>query len=300
MSSVDRRLAAAVVLIGLLFGFPTAVGATITGGCQGEGHSTSTGANLTTDTEWHLKSTDVAGGSGTSPAKMKTASVGAYALGLALPIASGVSEDGETAGAVDGISVATYAILGARFTVAGSASGDAQCSGQITIILDDVNPLLTVLGGGGILLAIIGLIVLLLLSRSGGGCAQRLLGGFFGALGGGGAALAGEQFGFLDPTELIGLFILIGGAILGFLIPGVFGGGGAAPVPPAAPSQPAPAQPSAMSPNDDGNTATDIFKGGEAPGDATGAEVVGGVDSSGDASSREPYRGGGVGGGDPM
>jgi hypothetical protein len=307
MSSVGRRLAAAVMLIGLLFGFPAAVGATITGGCSGEGHSTSTGANLTTDTEWHLKSTDVAGGSGTSPAKMKSANVGAYALGIALPIASGTSKDGETQGAVDGLSVSTYAILGARFTVAGSASGDGQCSGQITIILDDVNPLFTLLGGGGILLALVGLIVLLLLSRSGGGCAQRLLGGFFGALGGGGAALAGEQFGLLDPTQLIGLFILIGAAIVGFLIPGIFGGGGGdTPTPLPAPATPAPQAAQPTTPEDYGSTATDVFKAGDtSPGDATGGQVVGGVSSSGGAtpaesSSGETYPGGGVGGGGPM
>ncbi len=48
--------------------------------------------------------------------------------------------DGDTAGSVDGISVEPYAILGHRFTVAGSASGEgAPCSGQIVIILDDVD-----------------------------------------------------------------------------------------------------------------------------------------------------------------
>lgn len=233
MSSLIRRFGATAALMGLLLAWPGAVGATITGGCTGEGHSTSSGANLTTGTEWHLKKDDVAGGSGTSPAKMKSASVGAYALGLRLPIASGTSEDGETQGGVDGISIATYAILGHRFVVAGSASGDGQCSGEIEIILDDVDPLFTILGGGGILLALVGLIVLLLLSRSGGGCAQRVLGGLFGALGGLGGALAAEQFDLIDPTEPTGLFILIGAAILGFIVPGIFGGGGDARAPTA-------------------------------------------------------------------
>lgn len=240
MSSMVRRLgstAALLALLALLLAFPGSAGATITGGCTGEGHSTSSSANLTTETEWHMRSTDTAGGSGTSPAKMHSASVGAYALGIALPIASGTSEDGETTGAVEGVSVATYAILGARFTVAGSASGDGQCSGQITIILDDVNPLLTVLGGGGILLAIIALFVLIALSRGGGGCAQRISGGLFGLLGGLGGALAAEQFGFLDPTEIFGLLIVIAAAILGFVVPGLFGGGE---TPPAAPTSPPP------------------------------------------------------------
>src|SRR6185503_557941 len=120
---------------------------------------------------------DVAGGSGTAPSPMKVASVGAYALGISLPIAGGTSEDGETAGAVDGVSVSTYAVLGKRFVVAGSASGDgAPCSGEIEIILDDVDALFTVLGGGGILLALVGLIAVLLLGRGEGGCGSRILG----------------------------------------------------------------------------------------------------------------------------
>jgi hypothetical protein len=219
-----RRLAAATALVGLLFAFPVATSATITGGCTGEGHSTSSSANLTTDTKWHLKRNDVAGGSGTSTAKMKSASVAAYALGIGIPIASGTSKDGETAGSVDAVSVATYAILGHRFVVGGSASGDGQCSGQIEILIDDVNPLLTILGGGGVILAIIGLIAVLLFARSEGGCLNRGLSALFGGLGGLGLALALEQFEILDPTQPIGLFILIGAAVLGFLTAGLFGG----------------------------------------------------------------------------
>jgi hypothetical protein len=222
--SLARRLAAATALVGLLFAFPVATSATITGGCTGEGHSTSSSANLTTDTEWHLKRDDAAGGSATSPAKMKSASVAAYALGIGIPIAGGKSEDGETDGSVDGVSVATYAILGHRFVVAGSASGDGQCSGQIEILLDDVNPLLTVLGGGGIILALIGLIAMLLFARTEGGCANRILSGLFGALGGLGLGLALEQFEILDPTQPFGLFILVGAAVLGFITAGLFGG----------------------------------------------------------------------------
>jgi hypothetical protein len=179
---------------------------------------------------------DVAGGSGTAPAKMRAASVAAYALGIGLPIASGTSEDGETEGSVDGVNVATYAILGHRFVVAGSGSGDAQCSGEIEILLDDVNPLFTVLGGGGIILAVIGLIAVILFSRSSGGCANRFLSAFLGGLGGVGGALAAEQFAILDPTEPFGLLVVLGAAVIGFITAGMFGGGGVGvePAPPAA------------------------------------------------------------------
>ena len=177
--------------------------ATIEPPCSGTGTSTSGGEiDLTTATEWHLLSTDIAGGHGESTVEMKAGSVAAHALGLSLPIASD-SGDGDTAGSVQGVSVAPFAVLGQRFLVSGSASGDSgSCSGEITIILDDVNPLTTVLGGGGVLVGVVGAAAIVLGARSGGGLGSRLLATVFGALGGAGLGLAGEQFGILDPATL--------------------------------------------------------------------------------------------------
>jgi hypothetical protein len=233
MSNLIRRCAAAAAIMGLLFTFPGAVGATITGGCTGEGHSTSSSANLTSDTVWHIKKDDVAGGSGTAPGLVHNAVVGAYALGIALPISSGTSAEGKTTGAVDGLSVSAFAIFGHRFVVSGSGTGDANCSGQIEILIDDVNPLLTVLGGGGVALAIIGLLAVLRMSRGGKGLARRLIDGIFGAVGGLGLALSLEQFGVLDPTQIVGLLVVVGTAIVALLTTGILGGGNTPdPVPP--------------------------------------------------------------------
>ncbi|TME11898.1 MAG: hypothetical protein E6I65_05415 [Chloroflexi bacterium] len=228
-----RRLAVGGALVALALVFPTSAAATITGGCTGEGHSTSSSANLTTDTIWHLKRDDVAGGSGSSPAAMHRASVSAYGLGLGLPIAGGTSESGETSGSLDGVQVSTYAVLGRQFVVAGSASGDAQCTGQILIIIDDVQAVFTVLGGGGIILGILGLLGMLLFARGERGFANRLVSAFLGALAGVGLGLAAEQFDLLDPTRPIGLFLVIGLAVVGFLTAGMLGPRGAQPLAPA-------------------------------------------------------------------
>lgn len=280
-----RRLGTTAAVLAVVLAFPAASSAAISGGCEGEGHSSSgSGANLTTDTEWHLKSDDVAGGTGTSVAKMHAASVAAYALGIGIPIASGTSDDGETVGSVEGISLETYAILGHRFVVSGSASGDALCSGQIEILLDDVNPLFTVLGGGGIILALIGLVALLLFSRSSGGCLNRLLSAMFGGLGGLGAALALEQFEVLDPTQPIGLFIVVGLALLGFVSAGLFG-------------------PKDVPPATTGTTYATTPVGSTATTGALLSDPLGGwapVDPPGPASvgtDTDVYPGGGVGGG---
>jgi hypothetical protein len=229
-------LAAGAALAAFLV-FPGAAAATIRGGCTGTGTATSGGADLTTATEWHVMKDDVGGGTGNSPTKVKSASVGAYALGIPIPIASGVDEgEGKTEGTVSGVSVSLFALLGQRFTVAGSA--DNGCSGEITIIIDDVNPLFTAFGGGGVLLALLGLVVVLAMLRGDNGIGRRLVDALFGTIGGLGAALALEQFGILDPTELIGLFIVIGAAVIAFLTTGILGSGSSTEPEPPAPTTP--------------------------------------------------------------
>ena len=225
-----RRLATVAALAALL-AFPGTAGATISGGCTGTGSATSGSVDLTTATEWHVKKDDVGGGSGQSPSKVKSASVGAAALGLTIPIASGTSEDGETEGSVSGLSVSMFAALGARFVVSGSA--DNGCSGEITIIIDDVNPLLTLLGGGGLVLLVLALIVVLMMTRGGRGVGRRLVDALFGLVGGIGGALMLEQLGILDPTEFIGLILAIAFAIIGFLTCGILGAGSSTATPPS-------------------------------------------------------------------
>lgn len=276
--TLARRLRAGTAVLALALAFPAATAATITGGCQGEGQASSgNGANLTTDAEWHLSRDDVAGGSATSPMPMRQASVAAYALGLALPIAGGTDEDGKTAGSVDGVAVETYAILGHRFVLGGSASGDGQCSGEIEIILDDVDPLFTILGGGGIILAVIGLLAMLLFTRSTGGCLNRVLSAIFGALGGLGGALALEQLDVLDPTEPIGLFLLIGAALVGFVTAGIFGGGAdGTDVGTQGTKEPQRSITEPGWPPADPGTETDVYPGGAVGGGAVGGGAVGG------------------------
>jgi hypothetical protein len=127
------------------------------------------------------------------------------------------------------MNVAPFAVLGQRFTVAGSASGPTgSCSGQITIILDDVNPLMTVLGGGGMVAGLVGAAVVVSGLFLGGGLLSRLLGGLFGGLGGVGLALALQQFGVLDPTTLIGLVIPGVGLVAGVGLPGLLHSSGVA------------------------------------------------------------------------
>jgi hypothetical protein len=305
--STSTRLALGAVALCVLLVLPLGAAASMLGQCEAEAHTASGSSVSFSQDEWHIKKDDVAGGSGQSSSKMTKAQVGAYALGILLPITGGEAkpgDDGQTQGSVEGIAVSTYSVLGARFTVMAVATGPgaASCTGTLRIVLDDVNPALTLLGGGGILVAIVCLLIFLALARGGSGCLPRIVGGAFGLLGGCGAGLAAEQFGVIVATQPIGLVVAVASAVVGFLIPGVFGGGsGDAPTPtstptPSAPRSPAPS--TTMTPEDYRNTATDVFTGGSQP--------VGGSDPGTPSGSQpgvttgETYPPGAEGGGGPM
>ena len=277
MSAPIRRLAAAAALIVLLFAYPGAAAATITGGCTGTGNATSGSVDLTTSATWHLMKADVAGGFGMGPTA-HSATVSASALGLSIPIASGTSKSGDSQGSVSGLSVSLFAALGARFFVSGSA--DNGCAGEIEIIIDDVDPLYTVLGGGGAALGVLGGLLVLRTMRGGKGFFKRILDALYGAIGGAGAALALEQMGTLDPRTFLGLLIVLGAAVFGFATCGLLGGGKKKPVPtptPAPPPPPPPPPPPDPAPMPD--------PGPTEPGPTTGAPDPGpgGVEGGGSA-----------------
>ena len=222
-----RRLVTGASILALLVALaaPAIATATVTGGCTVTGTSTSRGpVDLTAEAEWHLVSTDKAGGSGTAPTTQNSASVGAYVLGLSIPIASGSGSPGTT-GAVDNVSLSIFALLGARFLVAGSSSGDSgTCAGHVLIVLDDVNPLFTLLGGGGVALAVICTLIVLLAMRMGGGIGSRIAGLILGFVGATGLALAFAQFAVVPADSIIGLTIALVGGVVGLVTPGLLRG----------------------------------------------------------------------------
>ena len=231
MRTAVRRLIASATVAAVLaaLALPAIAFGTITGGCAATGTSTSGGTiDLAAATEWHVKSTDTISGTGTAPSPQTSASVGAYGLGLAIPIASG-SGGGDTSGSVTGLAMSTFSLLGARFTMEGTSTGaGGGCSGQVLLVIDDVNPLLTVLGGGGAAVAAVGAVILLAAMRMGGGFGSRLVGLLFGLVGGAGLGLSLAQFGILDAASIVGLAVAVGGGVIGLVTPGLLHGSSAA------------------------------------------------------------------------
>jgi len=273
--AINRRLAAWLAVASLLLALPASTSATISGGCTGEGHASSSGSvDLTTEPVWHLRSNDVAGGSGQSTATMTSATLSAYALGFAIPIASG-SGKGDTTGSVDDVSLDTLSKLGKVFVVAGHATGDGACDGQVLIIIDDVDAMFTVLGGGGLLIFILSLGAMLLTGRA-GGCLSKLFAIVFGGIAATGLGLSLTQFEIISPTSPVGIVIVLIGAVLGFVVALRLG----APGLPKPPDTPVVAGAVGSEPGAGSTSAIDATDG--APADAVPGTVASGVGSTPD------------------
>ena len=156
---VIRGASVVLAAAALLAGAPGPVAATVRGGCEVTGTSTSGGAiDLTTQPVWHVRSSDRISGAGTAPVPQTHATVRATALGFAIPIGGGPA-DPTTAAESGTFEISTFAVLGRVFLISGESTGPAGgCDGEVLVVIDDVNPLLTALGGGGLIAVLIGLL----------------------------------------------------------------------------------------------------------------------------------------------
>ena len=155
-SRVARALGVAALLLLLL---PAAATATVRGGCEAQGTSTSGGElNLTTNAVWHLRSTDTIQLFGQAASPQTAATVRATAFGFAIPLGGGTA-DPSTEAESGTFQVSNFALLGRVFLISGESTGPGPgCDGEIQVVIDDVNPLLTALGGGALVATLIGLV----------------------------------------------------------------------------------------------------------------------------------------------
>lgn len=217
-SPARRGLGVVVAVVALvLIGAMPAL-AVVTGGCTAKATGTKSGAiDLVTQAEWHVRSDDVVSGSGTAPTDQTFVTISAYVLGIPVPIvrATEKGKDG-TAGPYD---ISIYRWMARTIAISGASD---NCTGSVTLIIDDVNPFATALGGGGVVLGVLGLLGLLGAARGPGGAGGRFYGLIAGALAGLGFGLTLQQVGALDPRSLAGLAVPGVGALLGLIVAGMF------------------------------------------------------------------------------
>ena len=192
--SAFRRMLVIAAVGAIVLALPAAVAADVDGGCTLTGTSTSGGpVDLTSTQIWHLQSTDQISGTATAPDTQWHATVDASVLGIGIPVVSGASE-GATHADSELYSVSTLAAVGRVLVLTGTSTGPhAGCSGQIEVIIDDVNPLLTVMGGGGAAGIVLGLLGLALAVRKPASGRRMVLATAAGALVGAGSALVLQQ-----------------------------------------------------------------------------------------------------------
>jgi hypothetical protein len=215
-----RRLLVPVALtIGISLAMAAPVLGVISGGCSATGNASRSGSSdLTTATEWRLLRDDVVNVMGRAPREQTAAQASAYAffVPLSLLVATGRGPEG-TAGPY---AVSDYAWVARVFVVAGSSD---NCSGSIRVVIEDVNPLATLVGGGGLLLFLVGALGVIA-SALGRALGPRLLGGgLAGVVAGFGLALLLPQLGLMDPRDPIGLALLVVGLLIGTLAASIGG-----------------------------------------------------------------------------
>ena len=214
---VRRSCIALLVSIGLLV-LPASADAKVSSGCTATASASKSGAiDLTTATVWHVKDADVINGSGNAPTAQKSAQLKVLMFGIGLPLLD--RQGNSPSGAAGPYLIADYDRYTRVLSVAGTST---TCDGSILVIVDNVAPLGTwagVLGLIALLLGLIGLVATSIQSPSG---SARVVGMIVGLVAGLGLGLVLQQGAVLDPANVLGLLLPAGGALLGFIVPGVF------------------------------------------------------------------------------
>lgn len=242
-----RRLSILGVIAGSsLLAFPGATAADMFGPCQASATIGGAGSDLTALTTWHARSTDRPVLAISAPFKIQPQS-DAYGggpprryywlMGLGVVAEKGVG--GSSPGTTAPLDFGPERLLGARFNVnwsiAGPGSGD-QCTWSAVVVLDDVDPLLTVFGGGALLLALVALVAIVRSTRVRGRWWLRIGLGVLGAVGGIGAESALEQFAVIPWKSgfVLSISLTVIGLMAGLLFVGL--ANRSKPAPPVEPS----------------------------------------------------------------
>lgn len=126
-------------------------------------------------------------------------------------------------GAITGYDLARNAILGPRFGMGGAAYGPSEedsCGWYVDIVVDDVNPFLTVFGGGALAVAALGIAGIIVAARRGRGRPARIVATILGGVSGAALFSAIGQFGLIAWDEPGGIGLLAG-AVIGLVASGV-------------------------------------------------------------------------------
>jgi hypothetical protein len=193
------------------------VAAGVTGGCTAQATASKSGSiDITTKSEWHVRSDDAVSGSGVAPTNQTFVKVFVYAFGVPLPIISSTGND--KTGSSGPYDVSSFSWASRIIPVSGSSD---SCSGSLTVYVDDVSPLATVAGAGGAILGALAALVAIRGAFSSGRAGSRIVGAIAGLLAGIGIGLVTMEAGLVDPRDPLGLAMPVAGLVIGALLAGV-------------------------------------------------------------------------------
>lgn len=216
MTKAKATLVGLLALIGLAI-MPAVAQAKMNGGCTATATASKSGTvDLTSTSTWHVKDADVISGKATAPTPQTFTRLNVLFFGIGLPLLdqTGNSPNGTTGP----YRIADYDRYTRVLSVAGTTT---SCDGNVMIVVDDIAPLATWAGIGGLIASVLGLIGLIASMFQFPAGAARLVGMVVGVVAGLGVGLLLQQFAILDPGNVFGLLLPIGGAFVGLILPGL-------------------------------------------------------------------------------
>jgi hypothetical protein len=232
MRSMSRRggygIASGVLAATMTIAAPVVAHATMTGACTATALAASSGIDVTTQTIWHVRSSDIIVGAARATTPQTHVRVSVELFGVPISFAPVVERHGggNKTGSGGYIRVADFS----RYTRVFAIHGDADtCSGSLVLVIDDVSALGSLIGIISAILGLLGLLGLLWAAFMRRPVFGRVFGAVAGFFGGFGIAEFLQQTGFLDPTSLLDLAIPIAGILAGILIAGTLASSAALP-----------------------------------------------------------------------
>lgn len=203
-------------MVGLLI-LPAAAHANMNGGCSATATGSKSGTvDLATTSTWHVTDGDVINGRATAPTGQKFSQLKVLLFGIGLPL---LDQTGNGASGTAGpYHISDYDRYTRVLSIGGTST---SCNGSVTLVVDDVAPLATWAGILGLIAAVLGFIGLIAGMFQLPSGSARIVSTVVGVVAGLGLGLVLQQYAILDPGNVFGLLLPIGGAFIGLITSGL-------------------------------------------------------------------------------
>ena len=216
MTRTKATCVALLAVVGLLI-LPAAAHANMNGACSATATGSKSGAvDLATTSTWHVTDGDVINGRAAAPTGQKFSQLKVLVFGIGLPL---LDQTGNGASGTAGpYRISDYDRYTRVLSVGGTST---SCNGSVTLVVDDVAPLATWAGILGVIAAVLGFIGLVAGMFQFPSGSARIVSAVVGVVAGLGLGLLLQQYAILDPGNVFGLLLPVGGALIGLITSGL-------------------------------------------------------------------------------